>query len=66
MTTGMDFSGNTNSAEAKLLSSIGRTDVFSDGSSSGISNDFSVVVGFVTGTSVISVGTDDIVVSRSA
>ena len=38
---------------------------FSDGSSSDISNDFSVVVGFVTGTSVISVGTDDVVVSRS-
>ena len=64
MTRGMDFRGNTSSAVAKLLSSEGGTDAFLV-SSSGISDGFSVVAGFVIGTSVISVETDDVVVSRS-
>ena len=65
MARGMDFRGNRSSAEAKLLSLEGGTDIFSDVSKSGISDAFSVVAGFVTGTSVISVETDDVVVSRS-
>ena len=65
MTRGMDSRRNTSSAEAKLLSLEGGTDVFSDVSSSGVSDGFSVIAGFVTGTSVISVETDDVVVSGS-
>ena len=65
MTRGMNFRGNTSSTAAKLLSSEGGTDTFSDVSSSGFSDGFSVVAGFVAGASVISVETDDAVVSRS-
>ena len=58
---GMDFNGNTSSAEAsRLLSSEGATGTFSSGSS----DNFSVVVNLVVGASVISVGEDDIVVLR--
>ena len=52
MTRGMDFKGNTSSADAKLLSPEGGTDVFSDVSSNGFSDGFSVAVGFMTGISV--------------
>ena len=65
MTRGMNFRGNTSSAVSKLLSSERGTDAFSDVSPSGVSNDFSVVVDLVVGASVISVETDDVVVSRS-
>ena len=64
MTRGMDFRGNTSSAVAKLLSSEEGTDAFSDVFSSGFSDGFSVAAGFVAGDSVISVETDDVVVSR--
>ena len=64
MTRGMDFRGNTSSAEAKLLSLEGGTDIFSAVSSSGFSDGFSVADGFMTDTSVISVETDNVVVSR--
>ena len=53
MTRGMDFRGNISSAVAKRLSLEGGTDI----SSSGFSDGFSVAV--------ISVETDDVVVSRS-
>ena len=52
---GMDFNGNTSSAEARLLSSGGATGTFSSGSSDG----FSVVVGFWAG---VSVEVDEVVV----
>ena len=57
---GTDFNGNTNMVEARLPSSEGVTGAFSNGSS----DDFSVVVNLVVGASVISVGADDVVVSR--
>ena len=55
---GMDFNGNTSSAEARLFSSGGATDAVSRGSSDG----FSVVVGFWAG---VSVEMDEVVVLRS-
>ena len=65
MTRGMDFRGSTSSAVTKLLSSERGTDTFSDVSSSGFSDGFSVVADFVAGDPVISVDTDDVVVARS-
>ena len=55
---GIDFKGNMSSADAKLLSSEGGTDVFSDVFSDG----FSVTVVFLTG---ISVEADDVDTSKS-
>ena len=58
---GMDFNGNTSLAEARPLSSVGAAATFFSGSS----DDFPVVVNLVVGASVITVGADDVVVSRS-
>ena len=57
MARGMDFNGNTSSTVARLLSSEGGTDVFSDVSSSDCSDVFSVTVN--------SVEIDDVVVFKS-
>ena len=58
---GIDFKGNTSSAEAKLPSSVGGTEAF-PGASDVFSGDFSAVVDFLIG---VSVETDYVVVSKS-
>ena len=58
---GIDFKGNTSSAEAKLASSVGRTDTFL-GDSDVSSGKFYAVVDFLID---VSVETYDVVVSKS-
>ena len=55
---GIDFMGNTSLADAKLLSSEGGTDVFSDGFSDSFADGFSATVAFSTGILVEADGID--------
>ena len=59
---GIDFKGNTSSADAKLPSSERWTDGFSDVFPDGFSGDFSAAVDFLIG---ISIKANDVDISKS-